>query len=156
MSTIKPAELMTSHLSKSEIETRKKAENKLKCNDNKVYITPKDITPEEQLLYKSLASELKASNILSNLDIPLLKTTVNAINLMNKCRQDIAVNGLLLKKEDGSTYRNPSTTIFKDYNVIFNKCQEQLGLSPQARAKLAQLNIKAQEEAEDPVLKLLM
>ena len=151
----KPIELQNKHLTKEEIENRKEQEERLKGADNKVYKPPKNLSKEEKKIYKFLVNELKESGILCNLDITILKTTVDSIRRMEECKKNIDTYGVVLTKEDGSLYRNPATIIYKDYNSIFNKCCMELGLSPSARARLAQFNIQAEKDKEDPVLKAL-
>ncbi|AUN22520.1 terminase [Clostridium botulinum] len=151
----KPIELQNKHLTKEEIENRKEQEDRLKGADNKVYKSPKNLSKEEKKIYKFLVNELKESGILCNLDITILKSTADSIYRMEECKKNIDTYGVVLFKEDGTLYRNPATTIYKDYNSIFNKCCMELGLSPSARARLAQVNIQAQQEKEDPVLKAL-
>ncbi|ACA54658.1 phage terminase small subunit P27 family [Clostridium botulinum] len=151
----KPVDLQTSHLTKEEIESRKEQEERLKGNSDKIYKPPKHLSKEEKKIYKFLVNELKESSILCNLDITILKTTVDAICRMEECKENINKYGVVLTKEDGTLYRNPATTIYKDYNSIFNKCCMEIGLSPSARAKLSVLNVNAQQEKEDPLLKVL-
>ena len=159
-----PVELQAKHLTKVEIETRKEQETKLKGNNNLVYKIPKLLSKEEKKVYKFIITELEVSGILNNLDITILETTANAICMMNECKENISKNGLLVetfeKDEDGKTrlfkiIRNPASNIYKDYVAIFNKCCMELGMSPSARAKLAQLNVNAQIEKEDEVTKAL-
>ncbi|RXI57423.1 phage terminase small subunit P27 family [Clostridium tetani] len=151
----KPIELQSKHLTKEEIENRKEQEERLKGASNKVYKTPKNLSKEEKKIYKFLVDELRESGILCNLDIIILKTTCDAICRMEECKENIKAYGVALTKEDSTLYRNPATTIYKDYNSIFNKCCMELGLSPSARARLAQVNINAQQKKEDPLLQIL-
>lgn len=151
----KPIELQNKHLTKEEIENRKEQEERLRGADNKVYKTPKNLSKEEKKIYKFLVGELKESGILCNLDITILKTTCDAICRMEECRNNINQHGVVLEKEDGTLYRNPATTIYKDYNSIFNKCCMEIGLSPSSRSRLAQFNINSIQEKEDPLLQIL-
>ena len=151
----KPIELQNKHLTKEEIENRKEQEERLKGANNIVYKTPKNLSKEEKKIYKFLIAELKESGILCNLDITILEATCDAICRMEECKNTINKFGIVLEREDGTLYRNPATTIYKDYNSIFNKCCMELGLSPSARSRLAQVNINAQQKKEDPVLSIL-
>ncbi len=151
----KPVDLQAAHLTKEEYNRRKQAEQDLKGNDDLVYKPPKTLSKEEKKLYKFIVQQLQASDILNNLDITILETTVDAIVRMQECKQLIDEHGLVTIKEDGSLIRNPASVIYKDYNAIFNKCCMELGLSPSARSKLAVLNVKTEQDKQDPLLKVL-
>lgn len=153
----KPIDLQSKHLTKEEYENRKEQEEKLKGNNDKVYKVPKSLSKnkEGKKLYKFIVKELKESNILNNLDITILETCVDAILKKDECKKLISELGLLIPKADGSLGRNPATTIYKDYNSIFNKCCMELGLSPSSRSKLANINVQAKNKEDDPVLKAL-
>lgn len=151
----KPVALQSAHLTQEQIEKRKQAEERLKGNSNLVYTPPKQLSKEEKKIYKFIVKELESSNILNNLDITILETTVDAIYRMKECKDNIDKYGVVTFKEDGSMQRNPATIIYKDYNAIFNKCCMELGLSPSARAKLSVLNVNSKEEKEDELLKIL-
>lgn len=151
----KPVDLQASHLTKEEYTNRKEQEEKLKGNDNLVYKAPKNLSKEGKKLYKFIVNELRESAILNNLDITILETCVDAILKMQECNKLIEEHGLLITKTDGSLVRNPASTIYKDYNAIFNKCCMELGLSPAARSKLASINVQAKANSEDPLLKAL-
>ncbi|WP_218971696.1 phage terminase small subunit P27 family [Cytobacillus oceanisediminis] len=151
----KPVDLQSAHLSKEEYTKRKQAEQKLKGNDGLVYKPPKHLSNDEKKLYRFLVKELKESNILNNLDITILETTVDAIIKMQECKQLLDEHGLVITKTDGTLVRNPASIIYKDYNVIFNKCCMELGLSPSSRSKLAVLNVKNEQDNQDPLLQVL-
>lgn len=151
----KPMEMLNSHLTKQEIEERKAAEEKLKGNDDLVYKVPRYLSKEEKKIYKFLVKELQASKILCNLDINILEQTVCAIVKMQECKKFIDEHGIVIIKENGEMVKNPACTAFKDYSAIFNKGMQELGLSPSARSRLAQLNINSQAEKSDPLLQIL-
>lgn len=148
----KPTALLAKHLTSEEKRKRKEQEKKLQGNSDLVYKTPLDISQDEADIYNFLTKELKESGILNNLDITILKTCANAIYMMEDAARTLRIYGSVQQKDDGTFVKHPSTTIYKDYNAIFNKCCMELGLSPSARAKLSVLNVKKQEEAVDPVL----
>ncbi len=151
----KPVEMTSKHLTKEEIEERKQQEDRLKGNDDLVYKVPRHLSKVEKKIYKFLVTELKESKILCNLDIEILEQTVNAIAKMHECKLFIDEHGIIITKENGDMVKNPACTAYKDYNAIFNKGMQELGLSPSARSRLAQLNINSQAQKEDPLLKIL-
>jgi len=145
----------SSKLTKKEIKAREEQEAKLKGNDNLVYTPPMNLTDNEKELYIHLVDELAASKILNNLDITILEVTVDAIIKMNESKKLLNKYGMVQAKEDGSLSRNPASTIYKDYNAIFNKCCMELGMSPSARAKLGNMNINDRKEKQDPLLQAI-
>ncbi|MEC1757388.1 phage terminase small subunit P27 family [Schinkia azotoformans] len=151
----KPVDLQTAHLTKEEYTKRKQAEQNLKGSDDLVYKPPHYLSKEEKKLYKFIVKELQSSGILNNLDITILETTVDAIVRMQECKKIIDEHGLVIVKEDGVIIRNPASVIYKDYNAIFNKCCMELGLSPSARSKLAVLNVKNEQDKQDPLLQVI-
>lgn len=151
----KPVELQSKHLTKEEIQQRKEAESKLKGNDDLVYKPPRYLSKEEKKVYNFLVEQLESSKILCNLDIAILEQTVESIVRMKECKKLIDEKGILITKDNGEIVKNPACTAYKDYNAIFNKCCMEIGLSPSARSRLAQLNINTKKESEDPLLKAL-
>nr|WP_301335083.1 phage terminase small subunit P27 family [Holtiella tumoricola] len=127
----------------------------MKGNSDLVYEPPKHLSNKEKSLYTFLVEELRASGILNNLDVTMLEATVDSIVKMQEANKLIKKHGLVIEKSDGSLQRNPASTIYKDYNAIFNKCCMELGLSPSARARLSVINANTKKNNEDPLLKIL-
>ena len=151
----KPVEITNKHLTQQEIDKRKQAENNLKGKSDLVYKAPKYLSAPEKKLYKFFVNELKSSGILCNLDINILEQTCTAIVKMQECKDFIDEHGTVITKENGDMVKNPACNVYRDYNAIFNKGMQELGLSPSSRSRLAQLNINAKQEAEDPLLQIL-
>ena len=76
----KNIEVQSRHNTKEEIENRKKAQDKLRGLADKVKSPPKYLTKDQKKTYKFIYEELKASNILGNLDIYVLATCSIAID----------------------------------------------------------------------------
>ncbi|NKF05294.1 phage terminase small subunit P27 family [Clostridium gasigenes] len=151
----KPVDLQSSKMGKAEKKKRKEAEEKLKGNKNLVYKAPTDLDKEEKKIYLFITKELKNADVLCNLDIEMIKITVDAIMRMNECKAIIKTHGAIMYGDNDNMYRNPATLIYKDYNAIYNKCCMELGLSVSSRAKLSTINIDAAATKEDPLLKIL-
>ena len=149
---VKPLKLTSKHLTKDEKQAREEAEARLKVDDTEVYKCPETLTTdEEKALYDTLVNNFKASGILCDLDIYLLEQTVISIIGMRDCQYAIRKEGVITN--DGK--KNPAITAYKDFNGIFNNCCNQLGLSPQSRAKLGNINLDAIKVEQDPVNKAL-
>lgn len=151
-----PVDLVASHLTKEQIAERKQAEEKLKGDDTLVYVPPKELsTKAEKELYTFLVNEMKASNILTNLDVQILVQTVDAIMNMREAKKAIRKFGQVTQKQDGTLCKNPACTIYKEYSQIYYQCSMQLGLSPSARSKLALDSTKKKENDLDPLLNVI-
>ena len=155
--TAKPVALCgDSKLTKAEIQAREKAEQKYKGVGNLVYQCPEDlVTDRERNLYMFLVNHLKGAEILNNLDIEMIKSTVFCIINMNDANDYIRQYGSTITSEDGKFYKNPAVGVYKDYHTMFISNSIRLGLSPSDRAKLAVLDTKNKQKEEDPLLKAL-
>lgn len=120
---------------------------------------PSHLTEEEKIYYKFLVSELKISNLISNIDKPILEQTANCLYVMRACDDSIRKDGILIKSYDRNGLeclkQNPAIKVKLDYQTKYAQLTNQLGLSPAARSALAGKQIEAKQEAEDPVLKIL-
>lgn len=137
----KPMALIKKNLTKEEIELRTEGEKKLKGNATKVYKVPTYCIKPVAEIYKVMVKELKAAEILNNLDIDLLVTTCNAIYQMREARKHIEKHGAIITTyEEGlvsKVVKNPAVNVEKDYQAIYHTGCIQLGLSPSARAKIS-------------------
>jgi len=147
----KPVDLMSKHLTDTEYMQRKEQEEKLKGSNDLVYTPPKHLSTANKKLYKTLVGQLKNSDILCDLDMIILENTVDSISRMRECNELITRDGITYENTKGDILKNPACQAYKDYNAIFNKCCQELGLSPSARARLAFGNLQSQLENEDPV-----
>lgn len=136
------------HNTKEEIEKRKAAEEALKGNNDKITTPPTFLSDEEKKIYKYIVNELVDVNILTNLDVFILckfsTTFVEFIRLRELKNKNL--NALIDSKVTKASEKNSED---------FYKCIQELSLSPQARAKLANLALQNKEEREDPLLKIL-
>lgn len=132
---------------KEEIQERIDNEEKLKGKADK--INPPDYLNYNQVdLFNYIKNELEESKLLSNLDIYILSKCVIAIDRLQLIESKINNNpGLLLQSQFMSNK--------KSYDNDFFRCCNELSLSPQSRAKLANINSIAQQDKEDPILKAL-
>lgn len=106
-----------------------------------------------------LIEELEASNILSNLDIPVLTQTADSLSKMEQADDIIKREGIIYSTYDRFDNEipkeHPAVGIKQKYLNQFRALSTQLGLSPSARASLSEMKIQAKKEDEDPVLKIL-
>lgn len=137
----KPIELQTKHRSNSEKQLRKNSEESLKGNDDNIKPLP-HLNSKEKKFFNFIVNELKASGILSNLDIFTLSYCAISINGINEC--DIALSKNPFHKDIMAA----KTMHTKD----FQRYSSELGLSPSSRAKIAGLNMQAKQDSNDPLL----
>ncbi|NFH81706.1 P27 family phage terminase small subunit [Clostridium botulinum] len=132
---------------KEEINSRIEKEKLIRGNANNI-IPSMPLTESQYKLFEFIVDELKASEILSNLDKFLLTKAAIAIDrlhyiesLVNQ-KQNLLFNKDVMSKKDS-------------YDKDFYRCCNELCLSPQSRAKIANININAKNAEEDAVIKVL-
>lgn len=143
----KSIEAQSRHNSKEDIEKRKETEEMLKGLADRVEFPPEYLTKGQKLIYKEIFNELKASQILSNLDIYILSACSIAIDRLQYIEEIINKNPRALMNKDLMSAKDK-------YNKDFYRCCNELSLSPQSRAKFGSLSLKAKEK-EDPLIKVL-
>ncbi len=143
----KPISVQSRHNTKEEIEKRKEQEERLKGLADKIK-PPKHLTKNQKKIFKFIVDQLKASGILSNLDIFMLTTCAIAVDRINGIEEMINKKPMLLKDKDLMSSKDK-------YSKDFFRCSNELSLSPQARAKIAGLKLQAKEKEDDPVIKAL-
>ena len=143
----KAVNTMSKHLSKAEMEERREKENSFKGKSDKIR-PPTYLSASQKKIFRYIVKELEASEILGNLDIYILSTCSIAIDRLKEI--ETMINGdseLLLSKELMSA---------KDkYTKDLYRCCSELSLSPQSRAKLANINVTTQKDKADPLLEAL-
>lgn len=142
----KPARLLTDKSqTKAEIAERERIEQKLR-GENVRLTPPKDLSREQKRIFKKIVGMLKESEVLGSADIYILTSTAIAIDRINAIE--------LMINEDPKLLSNTALMGTKNrYSSEFFRGCNELGLSPQSRAKLA--NIKAAKKEDDPLLKIL-
>lgn len=138
---------MSKHLTEEEKAQRLEGEEKLKGKSNN--ITPPDYLNNNQVeLFCYIKGELEESKLLGNLDVFILSKCVIAIDRLQLLESKINKNPKLLMNSQFMKNK-------KDYDGDFFRCCNELSLSPQSRAKLANINSAANAEKDDPILKAL-
>lgn len=150
MANIKPVALQNNHRSNAEINARKKLEEELKGNTSIAIKPPRELSANGKKLYKNIISLLPAG-FLNGGDTFIVTIVAEALDRMQTCQININNNGLFC--EDGK--ENEAVKTYDKYSKIFEKFSAKLGLSPKDRAALAVLNINAEDESKDEVLKIL-
>lgn len=143
----KSTKVMNNNLSKEIIEARTIAEDKLKGPSDDV--TPPDyLSDKQKVIFEFIVDNLKESGILSNLDNFILATCSIAIDRLQEIESIINKDFVRITDRELMNAKDKYT---KD---LYRTCNE-LSLSPQSRAKLANINVQANQQEEDPLLNLL-
>jgi P27 family predicted phage terminase small subunit len=132
---------------KSEIAERIKQEDKLKGSDNKIS-PPTYLNARQKKIFKYIVEQLRASEILGNLDIYILATCSIAIDRLQEIEKII--------NEDITKLTDKDLLSAKDkYTKDFFRCCNEISLSPQSRSKLSNINLQAKQNEVDPLAKAI-
>jgi len=146
--------------SKEYLEARQLIENELKGAEDLIFeFIPDTLDELGVVYYQFIIKELKETGILANLDIPLLTQMANALAQMDLLQKDIDEHGRLMQKVDraGNSFpiANPAVNMQMQYQKIFQSISSQFGMSPSARAQIANLNTEVEKERDDELLAIL-
>lgn len=86
--------------SKAQLEIRAEAEERLKGNTDLFKDVPEHLDELAQEYYYFIVTELEISDILSNLDIPLLEQTADCLSKMRQADEIINEEGIIIKQQD--------------------------------------------------------
>lgn len=138
---------MSKNLTKEELRNRTEQEIQLRGPSDKIEPS-KHLNSRQKKIFNYIVEEMAASDILGNLDIFILDTCSIAIDRLQQIEKKI--------NKDIDYLLNKNLMSAKDkYTKDFFRCCNELSLSPQSRAKLGNINLKAEEEQDDPLLKAL-
>ena len=158
MSKVKPVDLKTGGITKDEYKARKSAEDELKGSKRISKTPPNDLCDIGKAIYKEIVISLP-DDFLNNTDIYTVSIVADAVANMQKCREIINEQGLLVEytNNSGATNidQNKAILVYQKYSDIYHKFSGELGLSPSARSKLALMLSESKEKEEDPLLKAL-
>lgn len=132
---------------KEEINARIEHEDRLRGSGDKL-APPKWLSESQKEIFINIVSELRESEILGNLDIYILSQCSVAIDRLQTIEQMINADPNLL-----STPQFMSSK--EKYTKDFYRCCNELSLSPQSRAKMANINLMSKKDGEDPLLAAL-
>ncbi|GAA0787990.1 phage terminase small subunit P27 family [Hathewaya limosa] len=139
--------LMSKHLTKEEKQKREEAEESLKGRSDNIN-PPNYLSKNQRMLFNYIKDELEESKLLNNLDIYILSTCVIAIDRLQFIEDKINNSPRLLMQ-------NQIMSAKDKYTKDLYRCCNELSLSPQSRAKLANINLQAKQDKEDPLLQIL-
>lgn len=132
---------------KEEIDSRIEKEEVIRGKADKL-VPSMELTKDQLYLFNFIVNELKVSEILSNLDTFLLTKAAIAIDRLHFIEGLVNKNQKLLFNKDIMSKKD-------SYDKDFYRCCNELCLSPQSRAKIANININTKNAEEDAVVKAL-
>ena len=145
--------------SKAQLKQREQIEQMLSGDDDLVYSVPQNLDSKAQVFYQFIVEELRHSNILTNIDIPLVEQTADCLSKMREC--DILIEKMGLFYEELDRYGNAkiveNVAMKTKLNLMTKYSQycNALGMSPSSRAALASKKAEVKEEQQDPLLSIL-
>lgn len=143
----KSVETMSKHLTKDEIRIRSENQNKLKGNSDNI-IPSQELNENQLFLFNFIKDELRESGILSNLDTFILTKCVISIDRLQYIEKIINDKPQAILNKDLMSAKDK-------YDKDFYRCCNELSLSPQSRAKIANINKEAIDKEENPVIRAL-
>lgn len=138
------------HMSKIDIDKRLEYEAKLRGDSDKIR-APVYLTLQQKKNFRIIVDYLKESGILGNIDVYLLAQTAITIDRIQACEVAINQDGVVDLEGNPNPHIKIKASYMKDF---FRMCNE-LSLSPQARAKIANINMNAEGKKVDPLLTIL-
>lgn len=142
-----------------QIEAMKKQEKKLRGSTDDIMEVPNHLSDLAKEYYKNIVNEMKDSEVLGNLDIPLVSLTAETLAIIRNCEERINDDGLFYTVTDrnGEVVQKPHPAVnVRDKNLTQVKSLlTQMGMTPSSRASLAADNIKKEKESQDPLLQVL-
>lgn len=146
-------------VNKTTRENLKFLEDKYRGSAEQLAKVPEHLDPLARHYYRFLISELEISDLLSNLDKPIIEQTADMLSKIRMCDEIINNEGIMITTVDRygteTKKEHPMIKTKHTYLQRFQQLSNELGLSPASRASLAALKIQENQEAQDPLLKIL-
>jgi len=155
-----PAALSSGNIETSEVlKLKYEQEQRLKGKTDLLNIIPEYLDELAKEYYQFLVSELEVSNLLGNLDVPILEQAADCLSKMRYCDNILKQDGIIIEMPDRygnlQPREHPAVGTKQKYLTQFRFLCNQLGLSPASRAALVGLKIQKKEKDNDPLLKVL-
>ena len=141
------AAVTSKHLTDDEKRIKTETENNLKGTADKLK-PPAYLTAPQKKIFRYIVDYLKESGILGNLDVYVLTECSICIDRMQEIERRINTNPDYMTSP-------PLLAANEKYTKNFFRCCNERCLSPQARAKMANINVQSQKE-DNPLIKALM
>ena len=123
---------------KAEIAARQEKETQLRGKSKKPPTAPVWLTANQKKIFSLIVAELKEADILCKLDVWILQECVIEIDSLEQIDKACNADPTLIYAKDVLSAREKNT------KILFRCCNE-LSLSPQSRAKIANINVQADD-----------
>lgn len=144
-----------SHLTKEEIESRKKKEERLSKLASDKIKPPAWLSPRAKKMFKEVVNELEAIKLLANIDTYNLSILADSMDKYIKCTIDLHnadyVEEFINNKGNVSIQRNPLISIQLNYADAVRKISNDFGLTPSARLKIIETNTPELSDEEKDI-----
>lgn len=131
----------------AEINARIENENKLRGSGD-LPAAPEWLTDNQKNIFELIVSELEESGILCKLDVWVLQECVMAIDHLEQIERACNKDAELIYAKEMLMARE------KETKILFRCCNE-LSLSPQSRAKIANINSQAADDGTELLKQIL-
>lgn len=142
----KPIDYQTGVMTKAERERRQRGEAEYRGKRPIREEPPESLSEEGKEVYLAILRNLPLDK-LNETDGYTVEVVADAIAMMRECRRDIQHNGLFVtatnKAGEPVRDQNKAVIVYQKYSEILKKYTAELGLSPVARSRIANM---AQEE----------
>lgn len=135
---------------KAEVAFRNRMEKALSGNAGN--LSPPDwLNDNQQYIFMSITNGLSEAGILGELDIYLLTQCSIAIDRLQEIEKMLNDAKFMLGTKEGNALIKAKDSYTRD----FFRCCNELSLSPQSRAKIANINLQKAQTQADPLLAVL-
>lgn len=143
---------LLSDCSQTKAETSYRIEQEKALSGNADKLLPPDwLSDNQRYIFTSITQGLKEAGILGELDIYLLTECAVAIDRLQTIEQELNAYPELLGTKEGNALMKAKDSYTRD----FFRCCNELSLSPQSRAKIANINLQKAQQQADPLLAVL-
>lgn len=129
---------------------RKDRVNKHEPIANKVTIikAPDWLSDEAKTIFKNVAKELRAMDLLFKADIDIIVAYCNAVVNYRKATLLVDKEGLLVEGRRDGMVSNPAVRVQRDCAMLIRQLASELGLTPSSRSRLSvvQNNVKTNDD----------
>lgn len=141
-----------SHLTKAEIERRQENEKQLEKLDSTKLRPPKWLGVVAKKIFKDIVKEMKALDILVNVDVYGLAIISDSMEKYIKCTVTLhseEMKVITITKYGEKEIENPTVGTQRKYAETFNKYAANYGLSPASRLKIISQNMPELDDEEE-------
>lgn len=143
----KPIDVTSGTYTKEQVRQRQENEALLKGDSDNI-VPSEYLNEQEKKYFMEVVNHYEASGILSNMDVAVIEQYAVSRHAMDYINE---------KMRDNPAYKLDKNLMIQreKWEKSLNRSANELGLSPQSRAKLGNLNTEKIKKDQDPLLKAL-